>query len=120
MLKVFAPLSSVVRRDAAFRWTEAQRAQGDVPAPRQQRRKVSEAVVQPLARVEAMPPIRDRVDGSLFNEALEALATFRETHLGFAREYIARRVDDPRGTGGTPYLEWLGQLIAETRAYMVP
>jgi indoleamine 2,3-dioxygenase len=69
-----------------------------------------------LERVEAMPAIRDLVDTSLYNEALEALATFRETHLEFAHEYIARWVDDPRGTGGTPYLEWLGQLISETRA----
>ena len=45
------------------------------------------------------------------------MATFRETHLGFAEEYINQRVDDPRGTGGTPYMEWLGQLIAETRSY---
>ena len=30
-------------------------------------------------------------------------------HLGLAREYVARWVDDPRGTGGTPFLEWLGQ-----------
>jgi indoleamine 2,3-dioxygenase len=72
-----------------------------------------------LGRVEAMPPVRGRVDKALYNEALEALATFRETHLGFARDYIARWVDDPRGTGGTPYLEWLGQLIAETRAYKI-
>jgi indoleamine 2,3-dioxygenase len=70
-----------------------------------------------LRRVEAMPPPRDLADKALFNEALEALATFRETHLSFAHEYIARRVEDPRGTGGTPYLEWLGQLIAETRSY---
>ena len=73
-----------------------------------------------LKRVEAMPSVRDLVDRSLYNEALEALATFRETHLRFAQEYIARWVEDPRGTGGTPYLEWLGQLIAETRAYKIP
>ena len=72
-----------------------------------------------LERVEAMPPVRERVDKSLYNEALEALAIFRETHLGFAREYIARWVDDPRGTGGTPYLEWLSQMIVETRAYKI-
>lgn len=72
-----------------------------------------------LQRVEAMPSVRGLVDKSLYNEALDALATFRETHLGFARDYIARWVDDPRGTGGTPYLEWLGQLIAETRAYKI-
>src|SRR5207253_3206791 len=41
-----------------------------------------------LARVEAVPPVRALVDRAVFNEALEALATFRETHLGFAREYI--------------------------------
>jgi indoleamine 2,3-dioxygenase len=72
-----------------------------------------------LERVEAMPDLRGRVDPALYDEALEALATFRETHLGFAREYIARWVSDPRGTGGTPYLEWLGQLIAETRAHKI-
>ena len=73
-----------------------------------------------LERVESLPSVRDRVDRSLFNEALEAVATFRETHLNFAREYIARWVDDPRGTGGTPFLEWLAQLIAETRAFKIP
>lgn len=72
-----------------------------------------------LARIEAMPSIRELVDKTLFNEALEALAAFRETHLGFAREYIARWVEDPRGTGGTPYLEWLGQLITETRDFKI-
>ncbi|SIO61364.1 indoleamine 2,3-dioxygenase [Singulisphaera sp. GP187] len=70
-----------------------------------------------LKRVEAMPSVRELVDSTLFNDALEALATFRETHLGFAREYISRWVEDPRGTGGTPYLEWLDQLIAETRDF---
>jgi indoleamine 2,3-dioxygenase len=70
-----------------------------------------------IERVEALPPIRNLVDHALFNEALEALATFREVHLGFAERYIAQWVDDPRGTGGTPYLRWLAQLIAETRAH---
>ncbi|HEV3122592.1 MAG TPA: hypothetical protein VGY53_11845, partial [Isosphaeraceae bacterium] len=72
-----------------------------------------------LEHVEAMPEIRSRADKSLFNDALEALATFRETHLDFARRYIAQWVSDPRGTGGTPYLEWLAQLISETRAHKV-
>jgi indoleamine 2,3-dioxygenase len=72
-----------------------------------------------IERVEAMPDVRGLADKATYNEALEALATFRETHLGFARDYIARWVSDPRGTGGTPYLEWLGQLIAETRAHKI-
>jgi indoleamine 2,3-dioxygenase len=70
-----------------------------------------------LARVERMPDIRGRVDRAIYNETLEALATFRETHLEFARRYIAAHVRDPRGTGGTPYLEWLAQLVDETLAY---
>jgi indoleamine 2,3-dioxygenase len=70
-----------------------------------------------IAHVEAMPSVRDLVDRDAFNDALEALATFRETHLDFARRYIARWMADPRGTGGTPYLEWLGRLIDETRAF---
>jgi indoleamine 2,3-dioxygenase len=69
-----------------------------------------------IAHVEVMPSIRDRVARDTYNEALEALATFRETHYVFAKRYIAQFVADPRGTGGTPYLQWLGQLIDETRA----
>jgi indoleamine 2,3-dioxygenase len=69
-----------------------------------------------IEHVEAMPSVRERVARDTFNETLEALATFRETHYNFARRYIAQWVADPRGTGGTPYLQWLGQLIDETRA----
>jgi indoleamine 2,3-dioxygenase len=69
-----------------------------------------------IEHLETLPDIRDRVSRDAFNDALEALATFRETHYSFAQRYIAQWVADPRGTGGTPYLQWLGQLIDETRA----
>jgi indoleamine 2,3-dioxygenase len=72
-----------------------------------------------IERVEALPSIRSQVDKSLFNDALEAVATFREIHLSFAERYIAQYVEDPRGTGGTPFLQWLAQLIAETRAHKI-
>jgi indoleamine 2,3-dioxygenase len=72
-----------------------------------------------IEHVEALPSIRDIADKALFNEALEAVATFREQHLEFAQRYIARWVQDPRGTGGTPFLQWLAQLIAETRAHKI-
>ncbi len=72
-----------------------------------------------IEQVERLPDPRGKVDKVPYNEALEALATFRETHLEFARRYIAAHVRDPRGTGGTPYLEWLSQLIDETRAHMI-
>jgi indoleamine 2,3-dioxygenase len=69
-----------------------------------------------IARLEAMPSLREAAGKKPYNEVLEAMATFREVHYGWAQEYIDRWVDDPRGTGGTPYMAWLKQLIEETRA----
>jgi indoleamine 2,3-dioxygenase len=72
-----------------------------------------------IAEVRRLPPPRPLADKEPFNDVLEAMATFRETHLGFAHEYINKRVSDPRGTGGTPYMQWLAQLIRETREHMI-
>ncbi len=69
-----------------------------------------------IEEVEAMPSLRPLAARHIFNEVLEAMATFREVHYGWAQEYINRHVTDPRGTGGTPYMQWLKQLIDETRA----
>ena len=66
--------------------------------------------------VQAMPPVKPLADKAIFNDVLEAMATFREVHYGWAQQYIERHVADPRGTGGTPYAQWLKQLIDETRA----
>jgi indoleamine 2,3-dioxygenase len=71
---------------------------------------------QVIEAVEAMPSIRDFASKHAFNAVLDAMAEFRSVHYGWAQEYINRRTDDPRGTGGTPYMQWLGQLIDETRA----
>jgi indoleamine 2,3-dioxygenase len=62
--------------------------------------------------------IDQRMDRGFLPEK-DPLAGFRETHLEFARRYVAAHVRDPRGTGGTPYLEWLSQLIDENRAHMI-
>ena len=70
-----------------------------------------------LERIEAMPPVREHVSREHWNDALKAMAAFRAFHLELARSYIAQWVDDPRGTGGTPYLRWLAQLIEETRGW---
>jgi indoleamine 2,3-dioxygenase len=66
--------------------------------------------------VQAMPSLKPLADKAIFNDCLEAMAVFREVHFGWAQEYIQRHVADPRGTGGTPYTQWLQQLIDETRA----
>jgi indoleamine 2,3-dioxygenase len=72
-----------------------------------------------IEAVEAMPSIRELADRQAYNAVLDAMADFRAVHYGWAQEYINRWTDDPRGTGGTPYMEWLRQLIEETRAFKV-
>jgi indoleamine 2,3-dioxygenase len=72
---------------------------------------------QLIVDVEAMPSPRDLAAADSYNDVLDAMATFRETHVGWAQEYINKWVDDPRGTGGTPYMAWLRQLIDETRSH---
>jgi len=72
-----------------------------------------------IAAVEAMPIIRAMVSKQNYNAVLDAMAEFRSVHYGWAQEYINRWTDDPRGTGGTPYMQWLKQLIDETLAFKV-
>jgi len=69
-----------------------------------------------IEEVQAMPDLKPLADRDTYNDVLEAMATFREVHYGWAHDYIHRHTTDPRGTGGTPYMQWLGQLIQETRA----
>lgn len=71
-----------------------------------------------LNEITAMPDPRPLAGREPYNAVLEALAQFREVHFGWADLYIHQRVADPRGTGGTPYRQWLQQLIDETRHHM--
>jgi indoleamine 2,3-dioxygenase len=70
-----------------------------------------------IESVQALPSLRDVADKHAFNAILDAMAEFRSIHYGWAQEYINRWTEDPRGTGGTPYMQWLQQLIEETRAF---
>lgn len=70
-----------------------------------------------IQEVESLPPVKPLASKDVFNDLLEAVAAFREVHFGWADLYIHRHVHDPRGTGGTPYREWLQQLIDETRQH---
>lgn len=71
-----------------------------------------------LAEIAALPDPRPLASPGPYNAVLEELAQFREVHFGWADLYIHQRVSDPRGTGGTPYRQWLQQLIDETRGHM--
>jgi indoleamine 2,3-dioxygenase len=72
-----------------------------------------------IAAVESMPSIRTIASKQNYNAVLDAMAEFRSVHYGWAQEYINRWTDDPRGTGGTPYMQWLKQLIDETLAFKI-
>ena len=74
---------------------------------------------QLIETVEAMPSVREFADRQPYNAVLDAIGDFRTIHYGWAQEYINRWTDDPRGTGGTPYMEWLQQLIEETRSFKI-
>ena len=54
------------------------------------------------------------------NQLRKAMATFRHTHYGWAHEYINKWEKHPRGTGGTPYMTWLRQMVDETRTHKLP
>jgi indoleamine 2,3-dioxygenase len=72
-----------------------------------------------IEAMEGMPDLRGYADSGPFNRLLEAMARFREVHYGWAERYVHQHSSDPRGTGGTPYMHWLRQLIDETRGAML-
>ena len=72
-----------------------------------------------IEQVSAIPNFRNTDYKEPFNAILEKLIAFRETHYTWANEYIHKHVNDPRGTGGTPFMKWLKQLIEETEAHKI-
>jgi len=70
-----------------------------------------------ISWVEKLPSFKELVSIEPFNAVLDAMAAFRQVHFSWAEEYINRRTDDPIGTGGTPFMLWLSQLIDETLEY---
>ena len=74
---------------------------------------------QVISHIDKLPDFKTRAGHDEYNSVLEAIARFREIHYEWAQQYINRWVDDPRGTGGTHYMQWLQQLISETRAAQI-
>jgi len=68
-----------------------------------------------IADTAHLPDLKFYAEPGLFDQVLELIAQFREVHFEWAKEYIHKHVKDARGTGGTPYMHWLKQLIDETR-----
>ena len=55
----------------------------------------------------------------LYNDCLQEVLDFRNTHLEYAINYIHKKVDNSKGTGGTPYMEWLSKLVDETEKFFI-
>ncbi|OGN05377.1 MAG: hypothetical protein A2831_01405 [Candidatus Yanofskybacteria bacterium RIFCSPHIGHO2_01_FULL_44_17] len=55
----------------------------------------------------------------VYNHCLERIYEFRDIHIGYANNYIHKKVADPRGTGGTIFMPWLMQTRDETRAALL-
>lgn len=72
-----------------------------------------------IQQIELMPSIRHPDYRDSFNAILDHIVEFRKVHLGWAHDYINKHVKDPRGTGGTPYMQWLDQLLNETEAHKI-
>lgn len=77
-----------------------------------------------LTDLEQKPSIRSFVLEHMFlkdcyNECVNQLTKFRKKHLQYAVEYIQKKVENPKGTGGTPYIPWLSQLAEETKAFLL-
>lgn len=49
-----------------------------------------------------------------YNLCLERVSAFRKLHYHFVVTYIHQKVENPLGTGGTVFMDWLGKLLTET------
>ncbi len=72
-------------------------------------------------------PIRDavlrhrdrRALAEAYNECLRQVREFRSLHYRYANSYLAEKVENPLGAGGTIFMDWLRQLIDETDQQLV-
>ena len=54
-----------------------------------------------------------------YNASIESLFQFRSLHLKMAHAFVAQKVKNPIGTGGTEFMHWLKQLRDETNQQYV-
>ncbi len=56
---------------------------------------------------------------ALYNSCVQKVVEFRRLHLVLAANYIASRMDNPRGTGGTDFMRWLKHMTRETTEQLI-
>lgn len=72
--------------------------------------------------VDIRPYVREKSDPELseaFNRCIETLQQFRKVHFGQVIQYIRAQTGETTGTGGTDYMDFLGQMEDETAEHKV-
>jgi len=49
-----------------------------------------------------------------FDDCLKGLFDFRSLHFTMVNDYVASKAENPLGTGGTDFMQWLQKLTDET------
>jgi indoleamine 2,3-dioxygenase len=75
---------------------------------------IDSEAIRPHVVAAASPELTD-----VYNACLQQVLDFRSLHLNMARSYVASRLDDPTGTGGTEFMPWLTQLRDEIKEQML-
>jgi indoleamine 2,3-dioxygenase len=86
--------------------------------PRQHRAFI-QSVTTSAVRDAVLAHRRENALKEAYNTCVEQLLIFRKTHLHYAKVYIFDKVANPVGTGGTPFMDWLAQLQAETESHLI-
>ena len=63
--------------------------------------------------------VKTSEEKNIYNDCVQEVLDFRNTHLEYAINYIHKKVDNLKGTGGTPYMEWLSKLVDETKKFFI-
>jgi indoleamine 2,3-dioxygenase len=54
-----------------------------------------------------------------YNDCVTLIYKFEDIHFHYADDYINKKVTNPAGTGGTPFMEWLYLMKEETIAFLI-
>ena len=76
--------------------------------------RVSTSAIRDFVTTNGSSAVKDA-----YNACLRNMLAFRKLHYSYATTYIAEKVENPLGTGGTVFMEWLDQLVDETEGQLV-
>ena len=93
--------------------------------PPEHRAFLSYVQTNSTVRVVGVENKNNRALASIYNQCVELIARFRNTHVGYAAKYIQKQaqvsVANPTqvGTGGTPFMAYLKTHLQETEEHLI-